>query len=142
TNIVDYHSIDSYTVDFKPAANASQVVVTFTMIDWNGCQNSSQATVQIVRPPVPLMTWSGGFCPGGTAHASVTNGPYATYAWYAYNAAIVGPSNASSVDFTANASATYVDLTVVVTDATGCSNQWTQRLGLSTPSPFIEFTHP
>ncbi|HEX7140500.1 MAG TPA: hypothetical protein VF219_21795, partial [Vicinamibacterales bacterium] len=100
-----------------------------------GCQTIATKTVTYAATPTPVIGFSvpANFCTGMTGQASVTNGPYASYAWTISGGAISGPANGSTVSFIPDGSAT-PQLTVQVTDGRG--NCTATGFGVS---PFANF---
>jgi large repetitive protein len=84
-----------------PGTNPLTVSVTVT--DSNGCSATSSATLPVRNFPKPIVSVDvTQVCAGGTAHASVTNGPYSAYFWTVVNGTVVSGAGTSQIAFTPN----------------------------------------
>ncbi|HET7433613.1 MAG TPA: hypothetical protein VFN10_02750, partial [Thermoanaerobaculia bacterium] len=117
-----------YTYLWSNAATTQSIAVTdagsysVTVTNANGCSATSTSTnVTINTPPAPTVTAPSNACPSGPVSASVSNATAGwTYVWSATNGAISGSATGSSVNATMGAAGN-TTLSVMVTDANGCS---------------------
>ncbi|MBV9185766.1 MAG: hypothetical protein JO093_09085 [Acidobacteria bacterium] len=101
-----------HRVYFTASTGASQVVLTVTITDANGCSNSGSITLPVHTPPSAAITPSGPatFCAGESVTLTAPAG-MSSYAW---------STGATTQSITVSATGSY---SVTVTDANFCSTQ-------------------
>ena len=119
TNIA---TINSSGVITGVAAGTSSVVYT---VSSGGCSNSTAIGITVLEQPVPTFTFTNNPCSGASVGftSSVTGtGPY-TYSWnFGDGSATSNLQNPSHVFTSLGCGTATFDVTLTITDASGCSN--------------------
>jgi hypothetical protein len=113
---------DAQAVTYTAGASGN-VQLTLVVTNASGCSASNSATTAInPAPATPTITGvpAGGVCADSTGNTASGPAGATTYAWSITGGTITSPTNAQGVTYTAGASGS-VNLTLVVTNASGCS---------------------
>ncbi|HEX9984527.1 MAG TPA: hypothetical protein VGF69_14800, partial [Thermoanaerobaculia bacterium] len=116
------------TANFQASAGSSQVVLTVTVTDEDGCTMTNSRTVQVgAVESLPIQADSTA-CPGGVQTAVAYAYPGATsYLWSISGGRFIGPVNGTTVQYVADLSGT-VHLEVSAETGTGCSGHGVKDL--------------
>ncbi|HEV2718757.1 MAG TPA: hypothetical protein VG323_01965, partial [Thermoanaerobaculia bacterium] len=109
------------TITYSAGASGT-VGLTLVVTNAAGCSASNTVNVTInANPSAPTITPSPAqVCAGSTGNNASGPAGATTYAWSIVNGTITSATNIQTITYTAGASGT-VDLTLVVTNAAGCS---------------------
>jgi hypothetical protein len=113
---------DAQAVTYTAGASGS-VQLTLVVTNAAGCSASGGVTTPInANPETPAITGvpAGGICADSTGNTASGPAGATTYAWTITNGTITSAANIQTVAYTAGASGS-VQLTLVVTNASGCS---------------------
>jgi len=126
------------TVSFY-ATSSAPVEVSVIVTDVGGCSSSASKSVPIRTIPPPLIEVAPpSLCENGTSGTASVDGAYSSYAWSVMNGQIIGGATGPTVSFYATSS-TPVEVSVIVTDAGGCSSSASKSVPIRTiPPPLIE----
>ena len=107
--------------------------ISYTVTNAAGCVSSAVVIVNIVTPLTASITAASSttFCTGGFVVLNATAGAGYTYQWQVGGVNIAG---ATSAAYTASTGGNY---TVIITNATGCSNTSSGVLVTVNPSPIV-----
>ncbi len=131
TTLTVNETFSSYTWSNSGGTGQSRVVTapgtyTVTVTNAAGCTGTASVTVTQTQPPVPVITGTMSFCPGGGTVLNAGNG-FSSYQW--------SGGGGSSPDLVVTAPGTY---TVTVTNAAGCTGTANAVVTLSAvPNPSI-----
>jgi hypothetical protein len=125
---------DIQTITYTAGAAGT---VDLTLIVTNGAGCSASNTVNVLINPAPatpaITPTPASVCGNSTANSAAGPAGATTYAWSIVNGAITSATNIQTITYTAGASGT-VDLTLVVTNASACSNTNTINVPIN-PQP-------
>ena len=122
--------------------NPITVVINFKTSDANGCASNSTGLTMTVYPKLEVtsITGASAFCIGSTAKLDVTitggitSGVGRTIVWFSSNPAAATVSNTGLVTALATGN---TDISVLVTDASGCTATFTKTIAIT---PGVSFT--
>jgi sugar lactone lactonase YvrE len=127
SNSVSFHATSSQTVQ-----------LTVTVTDYSGCTASSSTTLPTRTIEAPPISAPMSVCPNGSPAPAGIGAPSTNYAqivWSIVNGAFDGPTSGSNaVSFHATSTAS-VQLTVTVTDFSGCTATQTVTVATRVPPP-------
>ena len=108
------------TITFTAGASGT-VDLTLVVTNLSGCSASNTANVTInPSPATPTITTPAQVCANSTGNSASGPAGATSYAWSIVNGTITSATNIQTITYTAGASGT-VDLTLVVTNGSGCS---------------------
>lgn len=122
-------------------ATASSYSDTACTTILGGTSEFSAAFGVVCPAPAITITAPASVCPGGSASASVTAIPGATYAWSIANGTIASGATTSAITFTAGTSGS-VTLTVTVTSDCGSSASTSAAVPINAPTATITASGP
>jgi len=122
------------TITYTAGASGT-VDLTLVVTNAAGCSATNTVNVTInANPTTPTITPTpAAVCESSTGNSAVGPAGATTYAWSIVNGTITSATNIQTITYTAGASGT-VDLTLVVTNASGCSATNTVNVTIN-PSP-------
>src|SRR5204862_79935 len=109
------------TITYTPGASGT-ADLTLVVTNGSGCPATNTVNVTInANPSTPTITPTPAqVCANSTGNSAAGPAGATTYAWSIVNGSITSATNIQTITYTAGASGT-VDLTLVVTNAAGCS---------------------
>src|SRR5204862_200581 len=125
------------TITYTAGASGT-VDLTLTVTNASGCSASNTVNVTInANPATPTITPTPAqVCANSTGNSAAGPAGATTYAWSIVNGTITSATNIQTITYTAGASGT-VDLTLVVTNAAGCSAGNTINVPISNTAPAV-----
>ena len=125
------------TITYTAGASGT-VGLTLVVTNAAGCSASNSTNVTInANPAVPTITPTPAtLCPGSTGNSAAGPAGATTYFWSITNGTITSATNIQTITYTAGASGN-VGLTLVVTNAAGCSASNTLNVAISNTAPAV-----
>jgi len=120
------------------AGASGTVDLTLVVTNAAGCSASNTVNVTInANPASPAITPSPAtLCPSSTGNTAAGPAGATTYAWSIVNGTITSATNTQNITYDAGVAGT-VDLTLVVTNAAGCSASNTVNVPISNAAPVV-----
>jgi uncharacterized delta-60 repeat protein len=124
------------------AGSSGTVGLTLTVTNASGCSATNTSNVTInANPATPAITPTpASVCASSSGNSAAGPAGATTYAWSIVNGTISSATNIQTIAYTAGASGT-VGLTLVVTNASGCSATNTSNVTIN-PNPNATITTP
>jgi hypothetical protein len=134
TEGVDWNlTISDNTITVKWLKAGTYTISVIEINEYNCSSDAVQIQVTVHELPVCSITGPNNICPGSTNTYSAPSGTY-TYSWsISGNATIPGATNGETVSVLANNSCGSYTLTLVITNANGCTSTCSQTYDITTP---------
>ena len=125
------------TITYTAGASGT-VGLTLVVTNASGCSASNTVNVTInANPATPTITPTPAtLCPSSTGNSAAGPAGATTYSWSITNGTITSATNIQTITYTAGASGN-VGLTLVVTNAAGCSASNTVNVAISNVAPVV-----